>query len=261
MSLSSNLSTERVLSVRHWNDTLFSFKTTRGDGLRFENGQFVMIGLHVNERPLLRAYSIASANYEEHLEFFSIKVQNGPLTSRLQHLRVGDQVLVGAKPTGTLILSDLRPGRHLYLLSTGTGLAPFMSLIQDPEVYERFEKVVLVHGVRRVCDLAYDTFVTEDLPGNEFFGDEVREKLMYYPTVTREPFRNQGRLTDLIESGKLTRDIGLPMLDPAHDRAMLCGSPAMLADTSSLLDRLGFQVSRRIGDPGDYVIERAFVEK
>ena len=261
MSLSSNLSTERVLSVRHWNDTLFSFKTTRGDGLRFENGQFVMIGLHVNERPLLRAYSIASANYEEHLEFFSIKVQNGPLTSRLQHLRVGDQVLVGAKPTGTLILSDLRPGRHLYLLSTGTGLAPFMSLIQDPEVYERFEKVVLVHGVRRVCDLAYDTFVTEDLPGNEFFVDEVREKLIYYPTVTREPFRNQGRLTDLIESGKLTRDIGLPMLDPEHDRAMLCGSPAMLADTSSLLDRLGFQVSRRIGDPGDYVIERAFVEK
>ena len=261
MTIPSTLSMERVLSVRHWNDTLFSFQTTRDQGLRFENGQFVMIGLHVNERPLLRAYSIASANYEEHLEFFSIKVQNGPLTSRLQHLQVGDPVLVSRKPTGTLVLSDLRPGRNLYLLSTGTGLAPFMSLIQDPEAYERFEKVVLVHGVRRVCDLAYDEFITKELLQNEFFGGEVREKLIYYPTVTREPFRNQGRLTDLLESGKLCRDIGLPQIDPQHDRAMLCGSPAMLADTSSLLDRLGFQVSRRIGDPGDYVIERAFVEK
>ena len=261
MTIPSTLSMERVLSVRHWNDTLFSFQTTRDQGLRFENGQFVMIGLHVNERPLLRAYSIASANYEEHLEFFSIKVQNGPLTSRLQHLQVGDPVLVSRKPTGTLVLSDLRPGRNLYLLSTGTGLAPFMSLIQDPEAYERFEKVVLVHGVRRVCDLAYDEFITKELLQNEFFGGEVREKLIYYPTVTREPFRNQGRLTDLLESGKLCRDIGLPQIDPQHDRAMLCGSPAMLADTSALLDRLGFQVSPRIGDTGDYVIERAFVEK
>lgn len=260
-SMRSNLSTERVLSVRHWNDTLFSFQTTRDDGLRFENGQFVMIGLHVNERPLLRAYSIASANYEEHLEFFSIKVQNGTLTSRLQHLKVGDEVLVSRKPTGTLVLDDLRPGKHLYLLSTGTGLAPFMSVIQDPEAYERYEKIVLVHGVRRVCDLAYADFIENALPQNEFFGDEVREKLIYYPTVTREPFRNQGRLTALIESGRLSRDIGLPPMDPAQDRAMLCGSPAMLADTSALLDRLGFEVSSHIGDRGDYVIERAFVEK
>lgn len=260
MSKMSNLSTERVTHVRHWNDMLFSFQTTRGDGLRFENGQFVMIGLHVNNKPLLRAYSIASANYSEHLEFFSIKVQNGPLTSRLQHLKVGDEVLVSRKPTGTLVLSDLRPGRYLYLLSTGTGLAPFMSLIQDPEAYERFEKVVLVHGVRRVCDLAYDEFITQELPQNEFFGEEVRDKLIYYPTVTREPFRNQGRLTTLIESGKLCADIGLPQIDPAVDRAMLCGSPAMLADTSAMLDRLGFKVSRFIGDAGDYVIERAFVD-
>jgi len=229
--------------------------------LRFENGQFVMIGLQVGPRPLLRAYSIASANYEEHLEFFSIKVQNGPLTSRLQHLKEGDEVLVSRKPTGTLILDDLRPGKHLYLLATGTGLAPFMSLIQDPEAYERYEKIVLVHGARRVNDLAYADFIANELPQNEFFGDEVREKLIYYPTVTREPFRNQGRLTTLIESGKLFQDIGLPPMDPAHDRAMLCGSPGMLADTSALLDRLGFAVSPRIGDPGDYVIERAFVEK
>ena len=257
----STLATERVLSVHHWNDTLFSFKTTRDPGLRFENGQFVMIGLQVGERPLLRAYSIASANYEEHLEFFSIKVENGPLTSRLQHLKVGDDLLVSRKPTGTLVLDDLLPGRNLYLLSTGTGLAPFMSVIQDPTVYERYEKIVLIHGVRHISELAYMDFITSELPQNEFFGEEVRDKLIYYPTVTREPFRNQGRLTDLIESGKLFADIGLPPLDPAHDRAMLCGSPAMLADTAALLDRRSFKVSPRIGEPGDYVIERAFVEK
>jgi ferredoxin--NADP+ reductase len=257
----SALATEKVLSVHHWNDTLFSFKTTRDPGLRFENGQFVMIGLQAEGKPLLRAYSIASPNYEEHLEFFSIKVPNGPLTSRLQHLQVGEDLLVSRKPTGTLVLHDLKPGKHLYLLSTGTGLAPFMSLIQDPEAYEQYEKIVLIHGVRYVNELAYEKFITEELPQNEFFGEEVRNKLIYYPTVTREPYRNQGRLTDLIESGKLFTDIGLPPLDPAVDRAMICGSPQMLKDTSDLLDRRGFQVSPRIGDPGDYVIERAFVEK
>jgi ferredoxin--NADP+ reductase len=253
--------TEHVLSVHHWNDTLFSFTTTRDDALRFENGQFVMIGLQLEGKPLMRAYSIASANYEEQMEFFSIKVPNGPLTSRLQHLKVGDPLLVSRKPTGTLVLHDLLPGKHLYLLSTGTGLAPFMSIIKDPEAYERFEKIVLIHGVRHVNELAYADHIEKELPNNEFFGDEVRQKLIYYPTVTREPFRNQGRLTDLIENGKLFKDIGLPPLDPEHDRAMICGSPAMLADTSQLLDRRGFKVSPRIGEPGDYVIERAFVEK
>ncbi len=252
---------EKVLSVHHWNDSLFSFTTTRSDALRFENGQFVMIGLETNGRPLLRAYSIASANYEEHLEFFSIKVPNGPLTSRLQHLKVGDDLLVGKKPTGTLVLHDLSPAKNLYMLSTGTGLAPFMSLIKDPEAYERFEKIILVHGVRTVSELAYADYITQELPNNEFFGEEVRNKLIYYPTVTREPFRNQGRLTDLMESGKLFEDIGLPPLNPEHDRAMLCGSPAMLEDTCKLLDARGFKVSKRIGEPGDYVIERAFVEK
>jgi len=257
----SALATERVLDVHHWNDTLFSFRTTRDAGLRFENGQFVMIGLMVENKPLIRAYSIASPNYEEHMEFFSIKVPNGPLTSRLQHLKPGDELLVSRKPTGTLVLDDLLPGKHLYLLSTGTGLAPFMSLIQDPEAYERYEKIVLIHGVRHVSELAYEKFITETLPNNEFFGEEVRNKLIYYPTVTREPFRNQGRLTDLIESGKLFTDIGLPPLDPAVDRAMICGSPSMLKDTSDILDRRGFKVSPSIGEPGDYVIERAFVEK
>lgn len=257
----STYANERVLSVHHWNDKLFSFKTTRDPGLRFINGQFVMIGLMVNDRPLVRAYSIVSPNYEEHLEFFSIKVPNGPLTSRLQHLQVDDTVLVSRKPTGTLIIDDLVPGKNLYLFSTGTGLAAFMPIIQDPETYERFEKIVLFHGVRNVNDLAYHEFITETLPQNEFFGDAVREKLIYYPAVTREPYRYQGRLNDLIESGKLFDDIGLPPLDPAIDRAMICGSAHMLKDTSDLLDARGFQISPRIGQPGQYVIERAFVEK
>jgi ferredoxin--NADP+ reductase len=257
----SNLNVERVLSVHHWNDTLFSFKTTRNPGLRFENGQFVMIGLEAEGRPLMRAYSIASPNYEEHLEFFSIKVQNGPLTSRLQHLKEGDQLMVSRKPTGTLVTGDLLPGKHLYMLSTGTGLAPFMSLIQDPEVYERFEKVVLIHGVRQVSELAYQQFITEHLPQNEYFGDAVREKLIYYPTVTRESYRNQGRLTDLMRSGKLFEDIGLPPLNPQDDRAMICGSPSMLDESCDVLNSFGLKISPRMGEPGDYLIERAFVEK
>lgn len=253
--------TQKILSVHHWNDSLFSFTTTRPDSLRFESGQFVMIGLEVDGRPLLRAYSIASAHYEEHLEFFSIKVPNGPLTSRLQHLKVGDDLLVGKKPTGSLLLSDLKPGKHLYYLSTGTGLAPFLSLIRDPEAYEQYDKIILFHGVRTVSELAYMDFIQNELPNNEFFGEEVRKKLIYYPTVTREPFRNQGRLTDLVESGKLFTDIGLPPFNPETDRAMLCGSPEMLRDTCALLDARGFKISPKIGVPGDYVIERAFVEK
>jgi len=257
----SAFNTETVLEVHHWNDSLFSFKTTRDPSLRFRNGHFVMIGLQVDGKPLLRAYSVASANYEENLEFLSIKVPDGPLTSRLQHLKPGDNVLVGRKPTGTLVIDDLTPAPHLYLFGTGTGLAPFMSIVRDPETYERFDKVVLVHGVREVSELAYADYLQTELPGNDFFGEMVRERLIYYPTVTREPFRNRGRITELIESDKLTNDIGLPSLSPANDRAMLCGSPAMLADTRALLDARGFKISPSIGVPGDYLIERAFVEK
>jgi ferredoxin/flavodoxin---NADP+ reductase len=257
----SNLGTERVLHVHHWNDTLFSFRTTRDPALRFHNGHFVMIGLPVNGKPLLRAYSVASANHEEHLEFLSIKVQDGPLTSRLQHLKEGDEIYVGRKPVGTLVVHDLKPGKHLYLLATGTGLAPFMSIIKDPEVYERFEKVVLVHGVRTVSELAYSEYIQQELPQHEFLGELLRDKLVYYPTVTREPFRNRGRLTELLDTGKLTDDIGLPPLDPAVDRAMICGNQAMLDDCCKLLDARGFQISPRQGEQGDYVIERAFVEK
>ena len=257
----SNLYTERVLSVHHWNDTLFSFKTTRNPGLRFKTGQFVMIGLEVNGRPLMRAYSIASPNYEEHLEFFSIKVPDGPLTSRLQHLKEGDELMVSRKPTGTLVLDDLKPGKHLYLLSTGTGMAPFLSVIQDPEVYERFEKVILVHGVRWVSELAYADFITKVLPEHEYFGDMVKEKLIYCPLVTREEFHSMGRQTDLMRSGKLFADIGLPPMNPQDDRAMICGSPSMLDETSQVLDSFGLKVSPRMREPGDYLIERAFVEK
>lgn len=257
----SAFNTETVVNVRHWTDRLFSFKTTRDQGLRFENGQFVMIGLEVNGKPLMRAYSIASANYEEELEFFSIKVQNGPLTSRLQHIKEGDPILVSRKPTGTLVIGDLLPGKNLYLLSTGTGLAPFLSIIKDPVTYERFDKVILTHGVRNVNELAYDEFIQKELPNNEFFGTEVREKLIYYPTVTRESFRNQGRLTDLIDNGKIFSDIGLPRLNPETDRAMICGSPSMLKDLSERLEAHGLQESPRIGQAGHFVIERAFVEK
>jgi len=252
---------ERVLSVHHWNDTLFSFKTTRDAALRFHNGHFVMIGLEVAGKPLMRAYSIASANYEENLEFLSIKVPEGPLTSRLQHLKEGDTVLVSRKPVGTLIVDDLKPGKHLYLFGTGTGLAPFMSIIKDPETYEHFDKVILMHGVRFISELAYADFIENELPENEFFGDIVREKLIYYPSVTREPFKNAGRITALVESGKVFEDIGLPPLNPETDRAMICGSPHMLADISAMLDSRGFVVSPGVGQKGDYVVERAFVDK
>jgi ferredoxin--NADP+ reductase len=212
--MSSNFYQETVLDVHHWTDRLFSFRTTRDQGLRFQSGQFIMIGLEVNGKPLLRAYSIASSVYDEQLEFFSIKVQDGPLTSRLQHLKEGDKLIVGKKPVGTLLYDNLIPGDNLWLLSTGTGLAPFLSIIRDLEAYERYKKIILVHGVREVNELAYADLITKELPEDEFLGEMVREKLIYYPTVTREEFRNKGRLTDLITSGKIFEDLGLPKCWP-----------------------------------------------
>lgn len=256
----ANIGREEVLSVHHWNDTLFSFTTSRDPGFRFKNGHFTMIGLEHEGRRLMRAYSIASANYEDQLEFFSIKVPDGSLTSKLQKIKVGDQILISRKPTGTLINDNLLPGRNLYLLCTGTGLVPFMSIIKDPEIYEQYDKVILTHGVRYVSELAYGELIQNHLPANEYFGDVVADKLLYYPTVTREPFRNQGRLTDLIRNGQLTRDLGMPDLNIEHDRFMICGSPSMLKDTCGILDEMGFVESRH-GDLGHYVIERAFVER
>ena len=251
---------ETVVEVHHWTDKLFTVKTTRPAGFRFSNGQFVMMGLNVEDKPLVRAYSIASANHEELLEFFSIKVADGPLTSRLQHVVVGDKVLVGTRPTGTLTIGNLRPGRTLWLLATGTGLAPFLSVIKDPETYERFEKVVLLHGCRRVKELAYGEMITEKLPNDELIGDYIRNQLIYYPTVTRDPFRNRGRITDLINSGKLFGDIGLATLDPVHDRVMICGSPALVTDTRTLLNGKGF-VEGNHGEPAQFVVEKAFAER
>jgi len=257
----ATIATERVLTVHHWNDTVFSFTTTRDHALRFENGHFVMLGLQVDGKPLMRAYSIASANHEEHLEFLSIKVADGPLTSRLQNIKPGDDVLVSRKPTGTLTLHDLKPGKRLYMLSSGTGLAPFMSLIKDPSVYERFEKVILVHGVRYRSELAYRDFIEWELTHHEYLGELVRNQLIYFPTVTRERFRYQGRITTLIETGKLFEQVGMPPLNPAEDRVMICGSPAMLLDLSKLLEARGFGISPHVGEPGDFVIERAFVAR
>ncbi|MDT3686089.1 MAG: ferredoxin--NADP reductase [Pseudorhodoplanes sp.] len=256
----SNLNKETVLSVRHWTDSLFSFTATRDPSFRFVSGQFAMIGLEVNGRPLLRAYSMASAHHEDNLEFFSIKVPNGPLTSKLQHLKEGDIILVGRKATGTLVQDNLLPGRRLLLLSTGTGLAPFVSIIKDPDTYSRFEQIVLVHGCRQIAELAYGETIIADLSEHEFFGDYVREQLTYYPTVTREPFRNRGRITHLIDSGRLFADIGQPPLNLAEDRVMLCGSPAMLADLRPLLDRRGFTEGSYV-EPGHFVIEKAFAER
>jgi ferredoxin--NADP+ reductase len=251
---------ERVLSVHHWTDRLFSFTTTRDHSLRFSNGHFTMIGLRVDGKPLLRAYSIVSANYADHLEFLSIKVPDGPLTSRLQHIQVGDTIIVGRKPTGTLLIDYLLPGKRLYMLGTGTGLAPFLSVARDPETYDRFEHVVVVHGVRLVAELAYHELLSHGLAADELLGDVVTGKLKYYPTVTREPFAHQGRITDIIESGQLVDTLGLPPLDPAHDRVMICGSPAMLRDLKAMLEQRGFKEGNT-STPGDYVIERAFVEQ
>ncbi len=251
---------ERVLSVHHWTDRLFSFTTTRDQSLRFSNGHFTMIGLRVDGKPLLRAYSIASANYEEHLEFLSIKVPDGPLTSRLQHIQVGDSIIVGRKPTGTLLIDYLLPGKRLYLLSTGTGLAPFMSTIRDPETYEKFEQVVLVHGVREVKELAYHQYITEELPKHEFLGEMVSRQLLYYPTVTREAYAHQGRVTTLLENGQIAKDLGIPMLNPEEDRVMICGSPEMLRDLKKMMEERGFKEGNT-STPGAFVIERAFAEQ
>lgn len=259
--LSCTTEQERVVSVRHWTDSYFSFRTTRDPGLRFENGQFLMIGLEVGGKLLRRAYSLASANWEEELEFFSIKVQDGALTSRLQHLQVGDYLHVGRKPVGTLLLSDLKPGKTLWLLGTGTGLAPFMSLIKDPDSYARFERVVLVHGVRGAEDLAYRNDIEQLLREHEFLGEMIRKQLVYVPIISRESAPRQGRITDWLADGRLSQSLGLPPISPDTDRFMLCGSPAMLSGLRQLLDQRGFQAAPSIGVAGDYVFERAFVER
>jgi ferredoxin--NADP+ reductase len=250
---------ETVTWVQHWTESLFSFRTTRDPGLRFASGQFVMVGLMVDGKPLVRAYSVASPSWHDELEFYSIKVQDGPLTSRLQKIQVGDQVLIGRKPTGTLVLDGLKPGKRLYMLGTGTGLAPWLSLARDPEVYERFDEVIVTHTVRNVADLNYRQLLEHDLPNDPDLGELIGPKLRYYPTVTREPFKTQGRITNLIASGQLFTDLGNPPFDKDVDRLMLCGGPSVLADLKAQLLALGYEEGS-IAKPGDFVLERAFVE-
>ena len=257
---SAALTAEEVLSVRHWNDRLFSFSVTRPRSFRFRSGEFVMLGLPVDGRPLLRAYSLASPAWAEALDFLSIKVPDGPLTSRLQKVRPGDHRFLGRKPTGTLVLDALRPGRRLFLLATGTGLAPFLSLIRDPDVYERFAEVVLVHCVRQVGDLAHRAELESLLADDPLVRDQALVQLDYVPTVTREPFRTTGRIEALHESGALftPRVTGPRRFDPEDDRVMLCGRLGMIRDFARRLGELGFTEGSN-AKPGDYVIERAFV--
>lgn len=258
--VATGMQRERVLEVTHYTDKLFSFKTTRSPSFRFQSGQFTMIGLEVDGRPLLRAYSMSSAVYDDRLEFFSIKVPDGPLTSRLQHIVPGDEILVGPKPTGTLLLGNLNAGRRLLLFATGTGFAPFASIVRDPETYERFETVIAVEGCRHAAELAFATRVVIEARDHELVGELAAERLHYYATVTREPYHHQGRIPDLIATGRLFADLGLAPLDRDGDRAMICGNPNMLAELTALLRRSGFTEGSS-GVPGEYVIEKAFVER
>lgn len=259
--LAPGLRRERVLSITHYTDKLFSFRTTRAPSFRFQSGQFAMIGLEAEGgRPLLRAYSMTSAIYDDHLEFFSIKVPNGPLTSRLQHIQIGDHIVVNGKPTGTLLMSNLKPGKRLWLFATGTGFAPFASILRDPETYEQFETIIAVEGCRQTAELEFATNVVTEVRDHEYLGEAAQGKLLYYATVTREPFHRQGRIPDLIASNKLTSDLGIAPFSSEEERVMMCGNPQMLADMKALLSARGF-LEGSSGEPGDFVIEKAFVEK
>lgn len=255
---SPSLLTGQVLEISHYTEKLFSFKTTRQPSFRFQSGQFAMMGLMVEGKPLLRAYSITSGYYDDHLEFFSIKVPDGPLTSRLQHIQPGDEIVVNAKVTGTLLPGNLKPGKRLLLLATGTGFAPFASILRDPETYERFENIVLLYGCREVAELEYATQTIVALRDHELLADVIGDKLHYYATVTREAYHHQGRVTDLILSGKVFADLKQGPLDPSGDRVMICGNPGMTRDCRQLLIDRGFKESNS-NSPEEFVIEKAFV--
>lgn len=256
---SETLSVEYVRSVRHWNEHLFSLRISRPPSFRFRSGEFVMLGLQGEKKPLLRAYSMASPAWDEELEFLSIKVENGPLTSQLRHIKPGDPLFLGRKPTGTLVADALLPGNRLFLLATGTGLAPFMSLIRDPDIYDRFGQIILVHCVRHVSDLAYRERLDCQLAGDPLVQDQALLQFHYVPTVTREPFRTQGRIAHLIDDGRLFDGVTGPRhLDLSTDRVMLCGSMAMIRDFATRLEGQGFTEGSN-ANPGHFVIERAFV--
>jgi ferredoxin--NADP+ reductase len=250
---------QTVTAVRHYTDRLFSFRVTRPRSLRFRSGEFVMIGLPGEDgRPLLRAYSIASPSWDEELEFYSIKVENGPLTSRLQHIRPGDQIILRPKPVGTLVIDALLPGRRLWFLATGTGIAPFASLMRDPEVYEKFDQVIMMHTCREISELSYGHDLVTALATDDLVGEVAEGKLLYYPTTTREPSPRMGRVTDNLTSGKVFADLGLSPMDPATDRAMICGSLAFNLDVKTILEGWGLREGAN-SDPKEFVVEKAFV--
>lgn len=250
---------EKVTEIHHWTDKTFSFKTTRDPGFRFKNGEFAMIGLEVDGKPLLRAYSVVSPNHEDHLEFLSIKVPNGPLTSKLQHIKVNDEIIINSKPTGTLVCDYLLPGRNLFLFSTGTGLAPFMSIVRDPETYEKFQKIILTHTVRTSKELAYKDLL-DNLNNDETYREVTNGKFIYFNTVTRENWERKGRITDWIKNQSLWDNVGSEKFDSSQDRVMICGSESMTFDLKKIFEDIGSQEgSTKV--QGGFVIEKAFAEK
>ena len=250
---------EKVTEIHHWTDKTFSFKTTRDMSFRFKNGEFAMIGLEIDGKPLLRAYSVVSPNHEDHLEFLSIKVPNGPLTSKLQHIKIDDEIIVNSKPTGTLVCDYLLPGRNLFLFSTGTGLAPFMSIVRDPETYEKFEKIILTHTVRTSKELAYKDLLT-NLNNDEIYSEVTKNNFIYFNTVTREKWDNEGRITDWIKENTLWKKVGVESFNPEIDRVMICGSEEMTFDLKKIFEKLGSKEgSTKV--QGGFVIEKAFAEK
>ena len=250
---------QTVTSVQHWADNLFSFRVTRPRSLRFRSGEFVMIGLMgENGRPLLRAYSIASPAWDEELEFYSIKVPDGPLTSKLQHIQPGDEIILRPKPVGTLVHDALLPGKRIWFLATGTGLAPFASLMREPETYEKYDEVIMMHTCRTVAELEYGRQLVESLNDDPLIGELIEGKLKYYPTTTREDFPTMGRITDNLTSGKVFADLGLEPMNPETDRAMVCGSLAFNKDVMDVLEGFGLREGAN-SDPKEYVVEKAFV--
>ncbi|MEM8771326.1 MAG: ferredoxin--NADP reductase [Pseudomonadota bacterium] len=258
INLPKTVSAEKVLDIHHWTDELFSFRLSRPASFRFRSGEFIMLGLMDGARPLLRAYSIASPSWDDGLDFYSIKVPDGPLTSRLQHIKEGDEVLLGRKPTGTLVLDALKPGKSLFLLSTGTGAAPFASILKEPETYEKFDRIILTHTCRNIKDLGFTQALIKSLKDDPLVGDQAPQCVDYFPSTTREDFTNMGRITNLIENGRLFEAIRREPFNPSHDRVMICGSTPMIADTKKILDHSGFSEGSNAA-PGEYVVEKAFV--
>ena len=255
---SQGLFEEKVIEVQHYTDRLFRFRITRPQSFRFRSGEFVMLGLEGESKPLLRAYSVASPSWDESLEFYSIKVPDGPLTSRLQNIKVGDTILMRPKTTGTLVHDALLPGKRLFMISTGTGIAPFASVMRDPETYEKFEQVILVHTCRDKAELQYGydlTVVTKDDP---LVGEQAQKQLLHFASTTREPSEHMGRITTLVENGEFLHILGITRFNPQEDRAMLCGSMAMIKDVKAMLEAKGFEEGS-LASPSTFVLERAFV--